>query len=146
MPSIRLPESAEVLLPFCRRNDAAEPNACFETYADLVVFAASLGYYRMNGCRPADPTEFLSTVYPIDIGVFKNQGLFPNLLLIGLGTEGKVEIARDEERLCGVVEGFASIGCKTLSHQLPSWTVSRFHFEIGMALANACAAPDSLSI
>lgn len=134
MPSIRLPKSAEGLLPFCRRHDAAESNACFETYADLVVFAASLGYHRMNGCRPSDPAAFLSNVYPIDIGVFKNQGLFPNLLLIGLGASGTSEIARDEERLCRTAEAFADFGCKGMTHDLSTCTPGRYHVALGEIL------------
>jgi hypothetical protein len=140
MPSIRLPESAEVLLPFCRRHDSAEPNACFETYADLVVFAASLGYHRMNGCRPSDPTAFISSVYPIDIGVFKNQGLYPNLLLIGLGATGKAEIARDEESLCRTAEAFADIGCKSMTRDRGNWPPGRYHLALGEFLERSSQA------
>ena len=143
MPAIRLPESAEALLPFCRRHEDAEDNACFETYADLVVFAASCGYHRLNGRSPSEAKAFLSDVYPIDIGVFKNQNLFQNLLLIGLGTEGKSDIARDEERLCRVVEAFADVGCNYLAHELIGWTSARFHLELA-ALLNSCAETEHL--
>ena len=144
MPSIRLPESAEAILPFCRRHEQAEVSACFETYADLVVFAASLGYHRMNGRLPSEPTAFLSSVYPIDIGVFKNQGLFPNLLLIGLGTEGTPDIARNDDRLCRLVEAFADIGCRKVSSELLIGTAARLHLEMGAAAISAVReSPDN---
>lgn len=130
MPAIRLPESSESLLKFCRRHEQAEANACFETYADLVVFAASSGYHRLNGRAPSEVHRSIGDIYPIDIGVFKNQNLFPNLLLIGIGSEGNPEIARDEERLCRLVEAFAHVGCKYLAHELATWTPARFHLKV----------------
>ena len=134
MPTIRLPQSAEPLLPFCRRHEEPLDNVCFDTYADLVTFAASCGFNRLHGRMAAEPQQFHSKVNPIDIAVFKNQSLFPNLLLIGLGTEGKPEIARDEERLCRVIEAFADVGCKYLGHELIGWTPARFHLELAAVL------------
>lgn len=146
MPAIRLPESAESLLPFCRRHEEPLENACFDTYADLVAFAAACGFHRLNGRTPSEPKQFVSGIYPIDLAVFKNQNLFPNLLLIGLGAEGKSEIARDEERLCRVVEAFADVGCKHLAHELSGWTPARFHLELGNILTNVTAEPMANSI
>jgi hypothetical protein len=137
MPAIRLPESAQTLLPFCRRFDEPLDNACFDTYADFVTFAASCGYHRLHGRLPAEPKQFLPSIYPVDLAVFKNQSLFPNLLLIGLGAEGKPDIARDEERLCRIVEAFADVGFKYLAHELTSWTPARFHLEIASLLGKA---------
>jgi hypothetical protein len=134
MPTIRLPESAEPLLPFCRRFEEPLDNACFDTYADFVSFMASCGYHRLHGRLPADPEKFLPNIYPIDLAVFKNQSLFPNLLLIALGTEGKSDIARDEERLCRVVEAFADVGCKYLAHESTGWTPARFHLQVANLL------------
>ena len=130
MPTIRLPESAQNLLPFCRRFEEPLDNACFDTYADFITFAAACGYHRLHGRLPSDPKQFLPNIYPIDLAVFKNQSLFPNLLLIGLGAEGKSEIARDEDRLCRVVEAFADVGCKYLAHELTTWTPARFHLAV----------------
>jgi hypothetical protein len=142
MPAIRLPESAEPLLKFFRRHEEAEDNACFETYADLVVFSASCGYQRLNGRPPTEANAFLREVYPIDIGVFKNQGLFPNLLLIGLGATGKADIVRDEEGLCRLAEAFADIGCKHLAHEMSGWTPARFHLECATLLRRAANPGD----
>lgn len=141
MPTIRLPQSAEPLLPFCRRFEEPIENACFDTYADFVTFAASCGYHRLHGRMPAEPQQFHSAVSPIDIAVFKNQSLFPNLLLMGLGSEGKPDIARDEERLCRVVEAFAEVGCKYLAHELIGWTPARFHLEVADILTKIVSEP-----
>jgi hypothetical protein len=137
MPAIRLPESAEPLLPFCRRHEEPLDNACFDTYADFVTFAAACGFHRLNGRTPSETKKFVPGITPIDLGVFKNQGLFPNLLLIGLGAEGKSEIARDEERLSRVVEAFADVGCKYLAHELKNWTPARLHLELADLLGGA---------
>ncbi len=146
MPAIRLPQSAEPLLPFCRRFEEPADNACFDTYADLVTFAASNGYHRFHGRRPDDPKEFLPSIYPIDLAVFKNQGLFPNLLLMGLGSEGKADITRDEERLCRLVEAFADVGCKYLAHAIGGWTPARFHIELGQLLLHVVDNTNTLTI
>lgn len=134
MPAIRLPESAGPLLKFCRRHEEAEDNACFETYADLVVFAASCGYDRMNGCLPSEAKAFLNNVYPVDIGVFKNQGLFSNLLLIGLSATEKADIARDEDQLCRLAESFANVGFQYLACVVFEFTPTRFHVSVASLL------------
>src|SRR5437773_12517812 len=107
MPAIRLPQSAAPLLPFCRRSETAAENACFDTYADVIVFAASCGFLRVNGRMIQESSEFLKGVYPIDLAVFKNHNLFPKLLLMGLGAVSNSDVAKDEERLCRLVEAFA---------------------------------------
>jgi hypothetical protein len=137
MSSVRLPESAEALLPFCRRHEDAFENACFDTYADMIVCIASCGFQRMHGRNPSEPSKFLSSTFPVDLAVFKNQGLFPNLLMIGLGSEGKSEIARDEDRLCRVIEAFADVGCKYLAFELRHWTPARFHLELSALLCRS---------
>lgn len=146
MPTIRLPQSADPLLPFCRRYEEPLDNACFDTYADLVTFAAACGFQRLHGRKPTDPQQFHAKVNPIDIAVFKNQNLFPNLLLIGLGSEGRPDIARDEERLCRIVEGFADVGCKHLAHELTVRTPARFHLELGMRIQAAALTDHQVTI
>lgn len=141
MPVIRLPASAESLLPFCRRFEEPLDNACFDTYADFVTFAASCGYHRLHGRQPLESKQFLTNIYPIDLAVFKNQNLFSNLLLIGLGTEGKSDITRDEERLCKIIESFADVGCKYLAHELTAWTPAKFHLEVASILVKAANEP-----
>ena len=137
MPQIRIPKSAEPLLPLCRRSSDAVDNACFDTYADLVAFAASCGYHSLHGRKPSPPDEFLSVPNPIDLPIFDNQKLLPALLLIGLATTGDYQIARNDDALCQLIEGCADRGSKILVHNLNDWTTARFHIEVASALAKA---------
>jgi len=100
MPAIRLPQSAEALLPFCRRAEEPADNACFDTYADMLTFAASCGFHRINARKPEEPDKFLANIYPIDLAVFKNQGLFPNLSPGGSkpATYGRFKTSHSEAR------------------------------------------------
>jgi len=137
MPSIRLPAAIEPLLPFCHRFEEAVEYACFDTYADLLVFSASFGFHCLGDSGPPPAKAFLSTPYPIDLAIFKNQQSFSQLLLIGLATEGTQEIARDEEKLCRIIETFASEGAKRLSAELKKATPSSFYLELANLLEEA---------
>lgn len=137
MPAIRIPQSAEPLLQFCRRSAEPAENACFDTYADMLAFGAACGFHRLSGRRPSDPKEFSREASTVDLAIFKNQGLFPNLLLIGLGAEGKPDIARDEDQICKLIESFADVGFKYLGHEMKSWTPARFHLEVASLLVEA---------
>jgi hypothetical protein len=137
MPSIRLPKSVEPLLQFCHRHDSSRDNACFDTYADLVVFAASVGFHDLSTQKPPASVEFLDSPYPIDLAIFKNQHLFPNLLLMGLAVEGTQDIAKNEQRLCLLVEGYAHEGAKVLVKRLKLTTDAAFHVELAKMLSDA---------
>src|SRR5581483_1602630 len=110
MPSIHVPKSAEPLLCFCRTATEPADNACFDTYAEMVIFAASLGYKLTEGKKPKGQIEGTKQVYPIDLDIFKSQGLFQNVLLMALATEKSQEIIRDENRIFRLIEGFAHQG------------------------------------
>ena len=146
MPSLRLPEALDPLLPFCRKHDDAVEHACFDTYADLVVFSASYGFQHLQGAKPPNPKIFLNTPYPIDIAIFKNQHFFPQLLLIGLATERTQEIARDEEKLCRLIEAFAAEGGKALTAELKQSTPASFYIELANLLEEAAAGKKSVTI
>ena len=137
MPQIRIPKSAEPLLPLCRKSSDAVDNACFDTYADLIAFAAGCGYHSLHGRKPTPPEGFLSTPNAIDLAIFDNQKLLPALLLIGLATTGDYQIARDDDALCQLIEGCADRGFKVLAHEIKGWTSTRFHVEIAGELVKA---------
>jgi len=134
MSAIRLPQSAEPLLPFCHRHDSSHDNACFDTYADLVVFAASVGFHSLEGRKPSPSAAFLESPYPIDLAIFKNQHLFPNLIFMGLAAEGTQDIAKHEDRLCHLIEGYAHEGARILAKQLKLTTQAAFHVELAKML------------
>lgn len=137
MPSIRLPATIEPLLPFCRKSEEAVEHACFDTYADLLVFAASFGFHDLGGAKPNPAKEFLDTPYPIDLAIFKNQQYFSQLILMGLATEGTQDIARDEEKLCRIIEAFASEGGEKLTAELRTATPASFYLELANLLEEA---------
>lgn len=136
MPQIRIPKSAEPLLPLCRKSGDATDNACFDTYADLMAFAAGCGYHSLHGRKPSPPEGFLATPNAIDLAIFDNQKLLPALLLIGLAITGDYQIARDDDALCQLIEGCADRGFKHFGHELKSWTPARFHLEVGSMLSS----------
>jgi hypothetical protein len=134
MPSIHVPKSAEPLLCFCRKFSDPADNACFDTYAEMVIFAASLGYKLAGGKKPKGQIEDTNRVYPIDLDVFKSQGLFQNVLLMALATEKSQEIIRDEDRICRLIEGFADQGFSEMKEILDKATGITFHVELAKLL------------
>jgi hypothetical protein len=114
MPNIRVPESAQQLLPMCRKHELLpterELPQCFETYADLLVFAAAYGFSQLHGSIPKRKTRFLSTPNPIDFEIFKSDRRFPPILLIALAASKDKDVVRDESLLCKLTEDYAAVG------------------------------------
>jgi hypothetical protein len=114
MPAIRFPKAGTSLLSWCKGDD---PDPIFSSYAELVSFATSYGYFLTESQRSGKvPAKilFAETPYPIDLEVFKNQGLYPNLLMIGLAKTADRSIAEDEEALRKLIEGLAAVGMERL--------------------------------
>jgi dnd system-associated protein 4 len=136
MAVIRVPQEAKPLLPLCRKHDLAPGEErltpCFDTYADLIVFAAAYGFAEMNGRPPVrKKMEFLERPNPIDLGIFKSENRYPQILLIALGTSKDQNVVRDEELICRLIEDFAAVGLQRLhggvavkSHAAPHLALS----------------------
>lgn len=141
MAQVRIPKIAEEMLPFCRPWQAKLPNACFATYADLMMFAAGLGFEKMAGKAPPQCQLFVEEKqpYPIEFSVFKNPGqqLYPLVLLLGLASIKSHDAVRDEERLVKLVENYAAIGFQELSKKLAAATPDVFHIELAQCLLDA---------
>lgn len=151
MAAIRVPREAQTLLPLCRRHDRSpiEPAApaCFETYADLIVFAASYGFAEMQGRPPKRQSQFLDRPNPIDLAIFKNDGRrYPQLLMIALATSQDRDIVRDEDTICHLIEDFASLGCGLLAKELDQKIGLSAPLIIANILANSASYPDELKI
>lgn len=151
MAVIRVPKEAQSLLPLCRRHERSpnepEAPACFETYADLIVFAASYGFAEMDGRPPKRQTQFLDRPYPIDLAIFKNDGRrYPQILLIALATSRDRDVVRDEETVCHLIEDFASLGCGRLARELDQKIGLSAHLVIASILAHSSPTPDELKI
>lgn len=134
MAQVRVPKAAEELLPFCRPWVAKLPNACFATYADLMMFAAGVGFQKLDGKSPPQCHLFVEEKqpHPIDFSVFKSPGqqLYPLVLLLGLASIKSHEAVRDEERLVRVVENYAAVGFQELGKKLAASTPEHFHVEL----------------
>ncbi len=151
MAAIRVPREAQTLLPLCRRHDRSptEPAApaCFETYADLIVFAASYGFAEMEGRPPKRQSQFLDRPNPIDLAIFKNDGRrYPQMLMIALATSRDRDIVRDEDTICHLIEDFASLGCGLLAKELDQKIGLSAPLMIANILANSSPSADELKI
>ena len=138
MAQVRVPKTAEELLPFCRPWVTKLPNACFATYADLMMFAAGVGFQKLDGKLPPQCRSFVEEKqpHPIDFNVFKNPGqqLYPLVLLLGLASIKSHDAVRDEERLVRIVEDYADVGFQELTKKLAATTPEHFHVELAELL------------
>ncbi len=138
MAQVRVPRSAEALLPFCRPWVSRMPNACFATYADLMMFAAGVGFQKLEGKPAPQCHSFVEEKqpHPIDFNVFKNPGqqLYPLVLLLGLASIKNHDAVRDEERLVRIIEDHADVGFHDLSKKLNASTPEHFHVELAELL------------
>ena len=118
-------------LVYCKTNPSRRDDACFSSYAELVVFLASFGYKTTQGKiakLTADMIE--SAPDPIEISVFKNQGLFSQVLLLGLAVSKGHSIAKNELALASVIEVLASAGAVEMAQVWSSTTPESFLFEL----------------
>lgn len=141
MPNVRVPKAAITLLPYCRPWPGKRSNACFGTYADLIMFAAGLGFRRLRGAMAPSARAFIEDdqPYPIDFSVFKNPGqqLYPLVLMLGLVSAQSREVVRDEEQLVRIVENYATVGFQELADKLSATTPEEFHVELAQLLVDA---------
>jgi len=139
MPNIRVPESAKQLLPMCRKHDLLpgenELPQCFETYADLMVFAAAYGYSELHGSIPKRKTKFLSTPNPIDFEIFKTDRRYPPILLIALAASKDKDVVRDESLLCKLTEDYAAVGFEKIMKIQAQQGATSLILQIANALA-----------
>lgn len=136
MSQVRVPQSASTLLPFCRPWHDRRDNACFESYAEMIVFAAGVGYTTNQQKRPPGCGDFLEQPYPISIDVFKSLQLFPILLLLGLAVTREHRMARDERRISGLLEDYADLGFREMMKLLNRTTPEEMHIELAQVLVN----------
>jgi len=115
-------------------------NACFESYAEFMVFAAALGYKQAKGEIPPRCKDFLDNPYPIDLGIFKSQQVFPLILLIAMAHQRRYEVARDDEVLCDLVEDYAALGCGEMTELLRLNSSEVFHLVLAELMAHHCDA------
>jgi len=101
----------------------------------MVIFAAGLGFSKTGKRKPQSVGDFLSQPNPISIDVFKSQQLFPIMLLLALAVTKNSQIARDERKICGILEDYAEVGFLELNKLLSESNPQEFHIELGRLIA-----------
>jgi len=138
MTRIGVPKAALPLLIYCRTNPAKRDDACFASYAELVVFLASFGYKVTQGRITNLKADLLDAgPEPIEFNVFKNQGLFPQVLLLGLAISKGHSIAKNEQALANVIETLATAGAVALARTWANSTPESFVFELVEQLSHS---------
>lgn len=140
MSTVRVPVSAEPLLRYCRPSGTRLENACFATYADLIVFAAGFGYAHSHGAAAPACRAFIEERQPhaIDYGVFRNSA-YPLLLLLCIATTKDTNAVRDDEHVIRVLENYAAVGLQALSQKLSESNPDEFHVELAQLLHDSAA-------
>lgn len=117
MATIRIPESAEPLLPFCRTSGTNNPHF-WETYADMISFLATYAYAQ--GEVPVAKPRPMKAGNPIDLGVFRSRGLYPVLLTLAIADRRDWLVAKAPDEIAAVAERYADAGAKLLSYEAGS--------------------------
>lgn len=136
MASIRVPSSALELLPFCSRHSDALKQTCFETYAHLLVTAASMGFHLGGNARTARCRSFLNQPLPIDIAIFRSQGLMPQMLAMGIVCLSTPDDATEESELASLIEDLAEEGLMQMEQLLQKDGPSAFPWRLAEWIAN----------
>lgn len=141
MSRIRIPTAALDLLPFCQTADDSHEEVLFQNYAAMVTMAAAYGYH-LEGRKVPEAKKFLSKPEPIDLGVFRSQDFYPQLLLLSLvcADEMNGEDPLDESYVCRLIENLACAGCKAMTAKLSGGGgAASFVYAMGEEQAKACA-------
>lgn len=130
MAQLRIPAEAKDLLPFCRPSEECDDRPCFETYAELLTFAACLAFRERGAEKPVPCKSFLTSPSPVDLAVFKNQRLYPHLLALALAVTQNHSVSIRDEDLARLIEDYAQVGCHILVRRLANTTPSEFHADL----------------
>jgi hypothetical protein len=106
---IRIPKTAERYLKLVSSaGPVAGSRLLFKTNAQLIMFAASMGFYEDR--FDEHPQFNTGAPYPVDMQIFKNIRLYPYLQVLAMAKSGNHEAALDDEVIARTVEGYASAG------------------------------------
>jgi dnd system-associated protein 4 len=123
---VRRPKDKEQL-----QNDLTGRNGPFETYKDLLVFAAALGFAR----HTREPLDH-GTLEPIDWGVFKgdDEALIQMLAVADTQSLEPLAETRFEEQI-QIFEEYANGGLSIMQQHFASSTQPRLNTLIEMMLS-----------
>lgn len=115
MATIRMPSNGVDLLQFCSRHSEPHSQACFETYAHLVVAAAALGFRITGGSSSATCKSFLKHPGSIDMAIFRSQGLMPQMMSMGITCLEDPNSVTNEDVLARLIEDLAAEGLNEMN-------------------------------
>lgn len=136
MASIRIPSSANALLPFCAKYQEANEFTCFDTFAQLITTSTAMGYHLCGPYPPAACRSFLAQPNPIDLAIFRSLGFLPQLLAISMSVLGNPDDAINENHLVKLIEDLADAGLKTMERLLVEKGEREFPWALSSWIAN----------
>jgi hypothetical protein len=135
MATIRIPSSAGEMLPFCSRHSDPHKQTCFDTYAHLLVTAAAMGFHRGGNARSITCRSFFNQPGPIDLAIFRSQGLMPQMLALGMVCLVTPDAATDEIELAKLIEDLAEEGLVVMERLLKHDGVASFPLRLAEWIA-----------
>jgi hypothetical protein len=111
MANIRIPESATSLLAYCRSSNSDGPHV-WETFADMVAFLAAYGFSKE--VEPPETFRAAKSANPIELHIFRNRGLYSQLLMVAIAHTRNWMVARSPDEICTINERFAALGASDL--------------------------------
>lgn len=136
MPAVRLPTQLEPILPFVKKSQQRMPNACFETYAHLLTFSASLGFSSLKGEPPPRSEQRSNQIEPVPWEYFSGDRQQTAIQLIGLVAANGTDFVNNPDSLCRLIEDLAAVGGSELQKILRRNGDSGFHEGVGRLLAS----------
>lgn len=118
------------MLPFCARHSDPHKQTCFDTYAHLIVTAATIGFYRGGNTRTVTCRSFLNQPGPIDLSIFRSQALMPQLLTMGIVCLTSPDDATDENELAKLIEDLAEEGFMEMERILQKDGITSFSWKL----------------
>ena len=135
MATIRIPSSAGEMLPFCSRHSDPHKETCFDTYAHLVVTAAAMGFHCGGNARTTSCRSFINQPAPIDLSIFRSQGLMPQMLAMGMVCLASPDNATDEAELAKLIEDLAEEGFSAMERILHQDGIASFPWRLAEWIA-----------
>lgn len=129
MPAIRFPKTGEnIARCYLATPSTPSHNAIFETGAHLIAFAAGVGYVKREKDKHFTPVE--DRPQPVDLNIFKSQGLYEILQIIAVADSGSHEVVDREDEIRDIVEQYASAGFRHMQAMHDECDGAFFHRQL----------------
>jgi hypothetical protein len=144
MATIRIPSSALEILPFCTRHGEPHSQTCFDTYAHLIITAATMGFHKGGNVRTERCRSFLNQPGPIDLSIFRSQNLMSQMMAMGIVCLPTPEDSIDENQIAPLIEDLAHTGLLQMEFLLRKDGISGFPWNLASWIADPPPADQGL--